>query len=137
MLLCFVAFSLSRHLERFICFIQNKNKAQIAWVNSFLFSLKFRCSWCKNFSLLLVCPIFENVTRQKKSDDKDYFFVNYNAIILTNVLAVHLPMQSLPLTMLKILSQDFLLWRLLGQMQPKMGDCLKVCQEVWQDCLQC
>ena len=65
LLLCFVALDLSRHLERFICFIQNKNKVQITWENSFLFILKFRCSWCKNFSLLLMCPVFENITRQK------------------------------------------------------------------------
>ena len=29
-----------------------------------------------------MCPIFENITRQKNSVDKDYFSVNYNAIIL-------------------------------------------------------
>ena len=46
------------------------------------------------------------------------------------------PMQSLPLTASNILSQDFLLDILLGHMQPKMGDCLKVCQDPWQDCLQ-
>ena len=136
LLLCFVALGLSRHLERFICFIQSKNNAQITRENSFLFILKFRCSWCKNFSLLLVSNIWK-YHKTKNSDDKDYFSVNYNAIISRNVLVVHLPMQSLPLTVLKILSQDFLLCRLLGQMQPKMGDCLKVCQEVWQDCLQC
>ena len=77
------------------------------------------------------------ISQDKNSDDKDYFSVNYNAIIYRNVLGLHLPIQSLPLTVLKILSQDFLLGRLFGQMHPKMGDCLSVCQEVWQDCLQC
>ena len=47
----------------------------------------------------------------------------------------HLPMQSLPLTVLNILSHCLLLGRLLGQMQPKIGDCRRVCHEEWQDCL--
>ena len=42
----------------------------------------------------------------------------------------HLPIQSFPFTVLKILSQFFLLGKLLGQMQPNMGDCRRVCHEL-------
>lgn len=66
LLLCFVALDLSRHLERFICFIQNKNKVQITWENSFLFILKFRCSWGAKTFLYCWCVQYLKISQDKK-----------------------------------------------------------------------
>ena len=43
----------------------------------------------------------------------------------------HLPIQSFPFTVLKILSHFFLLGKLLGQIQPNMGLCRRLCHELW------
>ena len=43
----------------------------------------------------------------------------------------HLPIQSFPFTVSKILSHFFLLGKLFGQIQPKMGDWRRVCHELW------
>ena len=43
----------------------------------------------------------------------------------------HLPIQSFPFTVLKILSHFFLLGKLLGQIHPNIGDCLRLCHELW------